>query len=189
MTESSLGTAIGRLVEEFFERRGAAFRAAGKACAAALDAGGTILAFGNGGSAAEAQHFTAELVNKFGRPRRALRAVTLSADTSVLTSIGNDLSFEAVFSRQIEALGRSGDVALALSTSGRSPNILAALAAARALGLTTIALTGRGGGALGPAADFLLDVDSAETPRVQEVHLAIIHCLTEEVENRLQLNT
>ncbi len=186
MIEPTLGGRIGRLVDEFFERRGTAFREAAAACAAALDRGGTILAFGNGGSAAEAQHFVAELVNKFLKPRRALRAVTLSADTSILTSIGNDLSFEAVFSRQIEALGRSGDVVVALSTSGQSPNIVAALALAKAMGLTTIALTGRGGGKLGPSADFLLDVDSYETPRIQEVHLAVIHVLAEEIENRLQ---
>jgi D-sedoheptulose 7-phosphate isomerase len=187
MTEPSLGAVIGRLVDEFFDRRGAAFRAAGKACAAALDAGGTILTFGNGGSAAEAQHFTAELVNKFGRPRRALRAVTLSADTSVLTSIGNDLSFEAVFSRPIEALGRPGDIALALSTSGLSANIVAGLAAAKTGGLTTVVLTGRGGGKLGPLADFLLDVDSTETPRIQEAHLVIVHRLVGEIEDRLPL--
>jgi D-sedoheptulose 7-phosphate isomerase len=187
MNELSLGSTIGRLVDEFFERRGAAFREAGAACAASLAAGGTILAFGNGGSAAEAQHFTAEMVNKFRRPRRALRAVTLSADTSVLTSVGNDVSFDAVFSRSIEALGRPGDVALALSTSGRSPNIAAALSAAKAGGLTTVVLTGRGGGALGPLADHLLDVDSPETPRVQEVHLVIVHRLVEEIEDRLPL--
>ncbi len=187
MNEPTLGGRIGRLVDEFFERRGTAFRDGAAACAAALARGGTILAFGNGGSAAEAQHFVAELVNKFRKPRRALRAVTLSADTSILTSIGNDLSFEAVFSRQIEALGEAGDVALALSTSGQSPNIISALATAKAMGLTTIALTGRGGGKLGPSTDFLLDVDSYETPRIQEVHLAVIHLLTEEIEDRLQL--
>ena len=114
MSEATLGGTIGRLVDAFFDRRGAAYRAAADACAASLARDGAILAFGNGGSAAEAQHFTAELVNKFRRPRRALRAVTLSADTSVLTSIGNDVSFEAVFSRQIEALGRPGDVVLTL---------------------------------------------------------------------------
>jgi D-sedoheptulose 7-phosphate isomerase len=187
MNEPTLGGRIGLLVDEFFERRGTAFREAAAACAGALARGGTILAFGNGGSAAEAQHFVAELVNKFHKPRRALRAVTLSADTSVLTSIGNDLAFEAVFSRQIEALGDAGDVALALTTSGCSPNILSALAAAKSMGLTTVALTGRGGGKAGPLTDFLLDVDSSETPRIQEVHLVIIHLLTEEIENRLQI--
>lgn len=185
MTEPSLGRVIGRLVDDFFTARGKIFTDAAAACAASLAKGGMILAFGNGGSAAEAQHFIAELVNKFRRPRRALRAVTLSADTSVLTSIGNDMSFESVFSRQIEALGDPGDVVIALSTSGRSPNVIAALIAAKAKGLMTIALTGRGGGQLGPLTDFLLDVDSVETPRIQEVHLAVLHILTEEIENRL----
>ena len=120
--------------------------AAVAACVAALRGGGKILAMGNGGSAAEAQHFTAELVNKFSRPRPGLRAVTLSTDTSVLTSIANDISFDAVFSRQIEALGDRGDVALALTTSGNSPNILRALRAAREKGMKSIALTGMGGG-------------------------------------------
>jgi D-sedoheptulose 7-phosphate isomerase len=187
MNETSLGVTIGRLVDEFFDRRGDAFRSAAEACASSLAAGGTILALGNGGSAAEAQHFTAELVNKFRRPRRALRAITLSADTSVLTSIGNDVSFDAVFSRSIEALGRPGDIALALSTSGQSANIAAGLAAAKSGGMKTVVLTGRGGGKLGPLADFLLDVDSTATPRIQEVHLVIVHRLVEEIEDRLPL--
>jgi D-sedoheptulose 7-phosphate isomerase len=187
MNEATLGGTLGRLVDEFFDRRGAAFRAAGEACAAALAGGGMVLAFGNGGSAAEAQHFVAELVNKFSRPRRALRAVTLSADTSVLTSIGNDVSFDAVFSRQVEALGRPGDVVLALSTSGQSANIFAGLTAAKGAGLKTVVLTGRGGGRLAPLADHLLDVDSAETPRIQEVHLVIVHRMVEAIEDRLPL--
>jgi D-sedoheptulose 7-phosphate isomerase len=188
MTESTLGSGIGRLVDEFFAGRGRVFAGAAAACAESLAREGMILALGNGGSAAEAQHFVAELVNKFRRPRRGLRAVTLSADTSVLTSIGNDMSFEAVFSRQIETLGRKGDVVLALSTSGNSPNIVAALETARAHGLTTIALTGEGGGKLAPLCDFLLDVPSSETPRIQEVHLVAIHILTEEIESRLGLS-
>ncbi len=188
MTEPTLGREIGRLVDEFFDRRGRDFREAAAACAAALARGGTIFALGNGGSAAEAQHFVAELVNKFRKPRAALRAVTLSADSSVVTSIGNDISFEAVFSRQIEALGDRGDVVLALSTSGNSPNVLAALQTARERGLTSISLTGQGGGRLGAWTDFLLDVASEEIPRIQEVHLVIIHLLTEEIEARLGLS-
>jgi D-sedoheptulose 7-phosphate isomerase len=174
-----------RLLEEFDRERAAALEAAVAACAGALAAGRKILAFGNGGSAAEAQHFVAELVNKFGRPRPALRAVTLSADTSVLTSIGNDIDFAAVFSRQIEALGDPGDVALALSTSGASPNVIAGLRAARAKGMTTIGLTGRGGGAMAGLCDHLLDVASSETPRVQEIHLYLLHVLAAEIERRL----
>ncbi len=182
-----LGAELAGLIEAFFTERGEAFSEALEACANALFRGRKILAFGNGGSAAEAQHFVAELVNKFLRPRPALRAVSLSADTSILTSVGNDVSFEAVFSRQIEALGDAGDVALALSTSGRSPNIIAALRAAKARGLRTIALTGRGGGDLGPIADFLLAVPSAETPRIQEVHLVLLHLLAQGIEERIKL--
>jgi D-sedoheptulose 7-phosphate isomerase len=119
-----------RLLDEFFRARGETLDAAVAASAGALAAGRKILAFGNGGSAAEAQHFVAELVNKFRRPRPALRAVALAADMCVLTSIGNDVDFASVFSRQIEALGDAGDVALALSTSGASPNVIAGLKAA-----------------------------------------------------------
>jgi D-sedoheptulose 7-phosphate isomerase len=181
MNGRSIGLELGRLTDEFFETRAAAYRGAVDACVAALRGGGKILALGNGGSAAEAQHFVAELVNKFSRPRPALRAVALSTDTSVLTSIANDISFDAVFSRQIEALGDPGDVLLALSTSGQSPNILRALQTAHERGLKSVALTGRGGGKLA-GADILLDVPSAETPRVQEVHLVIIHTLVTDIE-------
>ena len=182
MPENTIGRDLGGLVEEFFSLRGGICEKAAAACAACLSRGGKILAFGNGGSAAEAQHFVAELVNKFLRPRRALRAVALSTDSSVLTSIGNDVSFDAVFSRQIEALGDAGDVALALSTSGNSPNVLHALREAKARGMTTIALTGRGGGRLAEIPDFLLDVPSTDTPRIQEVHLVVIHYLAQAIE-------
>jgi D-sedoheptulose 7-phosphate isomerase len=143
------------------------------------------LIFGNGGSAAEAQHFAAELVNRFLKDRPALAAISLSTDTSALTSIANDSSFERVFSRQIEALGREGDVAVALSTSGRSPNILKALSAARRKKLLSIALTGKDGEKLRPLADFLLDVPSADTPRVQEVHLVLLHLMAGTIEEAL----
>jgi len=185
MNERTVGTELGRLVDAFFESRRREFQAAAAECRTALAGGRKILACGNGGSAAEAQHFVAELVNKFLKPRQALRAVTLSADTSILTSIGNDVSFDAVFSRQVEALGDPGDVLLALSTSGQSPNILEAVRTARRLGLKTVALTGRGGGRLAGEADILLDVPSAETPRVQEVHLVILHLLAETFEGGL----
>ncbi|MBM3296366.1 MAG: SIS domain-containing protein [Candidatus Aminicenantes bacterium] len=150
-----------------------------------LRSGGKILAFGNGGSAAEAQHFVAELVNKFLRKRPAIRAISLTTDTSILTSVGNDLSFDRVFSRQIEALASEGDVALALSTSGTSPNIVRAVETARAMGLVTVALTGLGGGALAGAVDHLLAVPSANTPRIQEAHLFLLHRLALEAERRL----
>jgi D-sedoheptulose 7-phosphate isomerase len=134
MRGQGIGSELGRLTDEFFASRAEAYRRAVDGCVAALRGGRKILALGNGGSAAEAQHFTAELVNTFSRPRPALRALTLSADTSVLTSIGNDIAYEAVFSRQIEALGDAGDALLALTTSGGSPNVLRALEAGRARG-------------------------------------------------------
>jgi D-sedoheptulose 7-phosphate isomerase len=185
MSEPTIGGLLGRLTDEFFQTRRRAYEAAVASCLAALGAGRKILAAGNGGSAAEAQHFAAELVNKFSRPRPALRAMALSTDTSVMTSIANDDSYDAVFSRQIEAMGDAGDVLLALSTSGSSPNILRALAAAKERGLTSIALTGRGGGRMASSVDTLLDVPSTETPRIQEVHLVIIHCLVADIEKGL----
>ena len=174
-----------RLLKEFFATREAAFERAIDACVGALKSGRKILAFGNGGSAAEAQHFVAELVNKILKPRAALRAVTLSTDTSVLTCIGNDVSYNAVFSRQIEALGDLGDIALALTTSGNSPNVLEALRTAKEQGLVTIVLTGWSGGKSAPLADILLDVPSPETPRIQEIHLYLLHVLAGEIEERM----
>ena len=151
----------------------------------ALKAGRKVLAFGNGGSAAEAQHFAAELVNRFLKERRAIPAIALTTDTSALTAIANDRSFDQVFSRQIEAIGDKGDVAIALTTSGNSPNIIEGLKAAKAKGMLTIALTGDGGGKLAGLADFLLEVPSKSTPRIQEVHLLMLHIMAEEIEARL----
>ncbi len=185
MNPTALAKELSGLVGKTLSKNGAGIERAGSACRAALAAGGQILAFGNGGSAAEAQHFVAELVNKFGAPRPALRAVSLTTDTSILTSIANDMSFAAVFSRQIEALGRAGDVALALSTSGTSANVMRGLAAARKRGLITIGLTGADGGKMGPLCDFLLRVPSKSTPRVQEMHLVLLHLLAAEIERDL----
>lgn len=140
-----------------------------------LRAGGKLLAFGNGGSAADAQHLSAELVGRFEREREALAAVALTTDTSVITAIGNDYAFDRVFARQISALGRPGDVAFGISTSGGSVNVLAALQEARARGLQTIALTGRDGGAVGRAADVHVNVPHDSTARVQEVHRTLLH--------------
>jgi phosphoheptose isomerase len=159
--------------------------AAAAAIAAALERGGTLLVFGNGGSASDAQHVASELVNRFQRERAALAAVALTADTSVLTSIGNDYGFDRVFARQIEAVGRPGDVALGISTSGASANVLAALEAAKARGLTTIAFTGRDGGAVGRAAAIHVNVPSEVTARVQEVHRTLLHIVCGLVEARL----
>jgi len=148
----------------------------------ALKRGGTLLMFGNGGSASDAQHMAAELVGRFQRERRALAAIALTADTSVVTAIANDEAFDRVFTRQIEAVGRSGDVAFGVSTSGASANVVAALQAARARGLQTIALTGRDGGAAGRAAAIHINVPSHVTARVQEVHRTILHIICDLVE-------
>ena len=146
-------------------------------------AGGKLLVFGNGGSAADAQHLAAELVNRFQREREAIAALALTTDASILTSVANDYSFDRVFVRQIEALGRAGDVALGISTSGGSANVVSGLQAARARGLKTIALTGRDGGAVGPLADVHLNVPEQSTARVQEVHRTLIHAICELVED------
>ena len=156
--------------------------AAAAAIVDALAGGGKLLLFGNGGSAADAQHVAAELVGRFTRERVALAALALTTDTSVLTSVGNDYAFERVFARQVEALGRPGDVALGISTSGASPNVVAALEAAQALRMSTIALTGGDGGAVGRAATIHVNVASADTARVQEVHRTLLHVICDIVE-------
>ena len=148
----------------------------------ALEAGGKLLAFGNGGSAADAQHLVAELVGRFQKERAGFAAVALTADTSLLTSVANDYGFERVFARQVDALGAAGDVAFGISTSGVSPNVVAALEAARARGLRTIALTGRDGGKAGRVADVHINVPDDCTARVQEVHITLIHAICEIVE-------
>lgn len=169
--------------ERMSANAGTVVRAA-QAMAAALKAGRTVFAFGNGGSAADAQHFTAELVGRYERERRGWPAVALSTDTSALTAIGNDYGFEQVFARQLAALGRPGDVAFAITTSGNSPNVLRALEAAKARGLVTIALTGRGGEA-GKIAAHHVGVDEDRTPRVQEVHATLLHVMCELMEMEL----
>jgi phosphoheptose isomerase len=158
---------------------------AARAISSAFDADRKLLIFGNGGSAGDAQHMATELVVRFVRERRALPALALSADTSVITATANDYAYDRVFVRQIEALGRSGDVAFAISTSGGSPNVLAAIGAATARGLRTIALTGRDGGPIGAAAEIHINVPDASTARVQEVHRTLIHAICELVERRL----
>jgi len=155
---------------------------AASAIAGALESGGKLLAFGNGGSAGDAQHLVAELVGRFQKERAGFAAVALTADTSLLTSVANDYGFERVFARQIEALGAAGDVAFAISTSGVSPNVVAALKAARARRLRTIALTGRDGGEAGRLAEVHINVPDDCTARVQEVHITLIHAICEIVE-------
>jgi phosphoheptose isomerase len=159
--------------------------AAANAVRRALADSHSLLAFGNGGSAADAQHFVAELVGRFVRERRGLSAVALTTDTSILTAVGNDFGFDRVFARQIEALGRAGDVALAITTSGRSPNVIRGLEMAAARGLTTIALTGGDGGDAGRIASVHVNVPETVMARIQEVHMTVLHLICELVEEEL----
>jgi D-sedoheptulose 7-phosphate isomerase len=152
------------------------------AMTATLRAGGKILWCGNGGSAAESQHLAAELVGRFRRERRALASVALTTDTSILTCVANDYGYEAVFSRQVEALGNRGDVLVGISTSGNSRNVIAALEAARAQGLVTVAFTGGGGGGMAAPADHLFTVASRDTARIQEAHILAGHILCDWIE-------
>lgn len=152
-------------------------------CVAALRAGGCIWFIGNGGSAADAQHFAAELEGRFRRDRRPYRAMALSVNSSTLTAVGNDLGFENVFARQVEAHVQKGDILVAISTSGRSPNILRAAEAARRQGAWVIAMTGRSGGALAGLAHIALCAPADETPRIQECHTTLGHVLCQAVED------
>ena len=174
-----------RLREQFFNENAQAVVAAGRTLALCLAKGGKILFCGNGGSAADAQHLAAEFVNRFQLERPPLPAVALTTDTSILTAIGNDYGFDQVFARQVAALGQSGDVAFGVSTSGRSPNVVAALETAAARQLHTIALTGGDGGAVGRAAAIHINVPSSSTPRVQEVHRTLLHILCDIVEREM----
>jgi D-sedoheptulose 7-phosphate isomerase len=154
----------------------------------AIDNKCKILACGNGGSAADAQHFIAELVGRFEHERRPLPGITLSADTSIMTAVGNDYGFDCVFGRQIQALGRAGDVLVCLSTSGESPNVLRAVEVAQACAMTVIALTGKGGGTLGKRMtdkDIHLCVPHDRTMRIQEVHILLLHALCDGLDAHL----
>ncbi|MDA8412578.1 MAG: D-sedoheptulose 7-phosphate isomerase [Desulfobacteraceae bacterium] len=153
--------------------------------AAALGNGNKLLVMGNGGSAADSQHFVAEIVGRFKLERKALPAVALSTDTSILTAIGNDYGFEAIFSRQVEALAAPGDIVVGISTSGNSPNVLKALKVARERGCLTIGLLGKDGGSIRPACDLSLVVPTTDTPRIQEGHITIIHIVCDLVERTL----
>jgi D-sedoheptulose 7-phosphate isomerase len=150
---------------------------------AVFRSGGRAFFFGNGGSAADSQHIAAEFVGRFQKERRALPAVALTTDTSILTSLANDYSFEVVFSRQLEALGKKGDVAIGFSTSGNSPNILLALRKAGEMGIRTVVFTGHEGGQAARIADVAIVVPSTVTARIQESHIVIAHAICELVEN------
>lgn len=151
----------------------------------ALSSGNKLLVMGNGGSAADAQHFAAEIIGRFKMERRALPAIALTTDSSALTAIGNDYGFEAVFSRQVEGLGAPGDVVFGISTSGNSPNVLSALARGRELGCRTISLLGRDGGTIKSVSDISIIVPSNDTPRIQEGHITIIHIICDLIEKRM----
>jgi D-sedoheptulose 7-phosphate isomerase len=163
----------------------AAARKAAEVVIAALRSGNKLLIIGNGGSAADAQHIAAEIVGRYKQDRPAYAAIALTTDTSALTAIANDYGFEQVFARQVAGLGSRGDVLLALSTSGRSPNILAALRTARDRGLVTIGFTGSKGDTLGALCDHLLVAPSDDTPVIQQIHLAIGHGICDEIEQAL----
>jgi len=163
----------------------ASLQAASQACIASLKQGGKVLLVGNGGSAADAQHIAGELVSRFAFDRPGLPAIALTTDTSILTAIGNDYGYERLFARQVQALGRAGDVLIAYSTSGKSPNILLALHEAREKGLCCVGFTGNRGGPMRDVCDHLLEVPSADTPKIQEGHLVLGHILCGLVETAM----
>lgn len=169
----------------FFEDHSTEVQSAAEMIAGALKSGGKLLLFGNGGSAADAQHIAGELVNRFLRERRGLPAMALTTDGGVLTCIANDTGFENVFARQIEALGNKGDIAFAISTSGGSPNVERACERAKELGLRVVGLLGRDGGRVAPLCDLALIVPSQDTQRIQETHNLIGHILCELIEAEL----
>lgn len=192
----AVDTGVRQAIEEIFRESGETalgflrghadqIEAVAGAAAATLRRGGTLILFGNGGSATQAQHLAAEFVNRFQVERPALPALALTADVAALTSIANDRGVEALFARQLEALGRPGDMAFALSTSGRSPNVLKAVEVARSRRMATVALTGAGGDALAARCDFAFVVPSRSVARIQEVHLLLGHTLCHLVEAAL----
>lgn len=171
-----------QIMAEIVEKHLDGLTTAARLLAKTFQNGHKVLIFGNGGSAADAQHITAEFVNRFQIERPPLAAVALTTDTSILTAIGNDYDFSDIFVKQIQALGRPGDVAWGISTSGNSPNVVKALQAARHLGMHTLAVTGQGGGKMAPLADIAIIVPSPETPRIQEVQLTIGHIIVDLVD-------
>jgi D-sedoheptulose 7-phosphate isomerase len=179
------GQELSSLIERFCAEQAGTVALMADAMVKAVRGGGKVLALGNGGSAADAQHFAAEMVNRFLMERKALPAVALSTDTSVLTSIANDYSFEGVFSRQVEALGREGDVLLAISTSGTSPNVLKALEQANIFSMVTIGMTGGDPGKMSSLCDICMSVPGRLAPRIQEVHHLALHLICEIMEIQL----
>ncbi|MBL7073322.1 MAG: SIS domain-containing protein [Candidatus Omnitrophica bacterium] len=176
-----------RAKKDFFldERNIGAVSSAAEALLECYERGAKVIVFGNGGSAADSQHFAAELMVRFEKERKALPVIALTTDTSILTATANDYSFEDIFSRQIDALGNDLDVAVAISTSGNSKNVLKAVRAARRRGIKVIALTASGGGELAGIANISISVNEKNTARIQEVHIVIIHILSKLVENSI----
>jgi D-sedoheptulose 7-phosphate isomerase len=174
------------LKKSFFAANEAKIAEVAKAICAALEGGNKLLLYGNGGSAADAQHIAAEFVGRFQRERRPLPAIALTTDTSILTSLGNDYGYAEIFTRQLRALGRAGDVSIAISTSGNSPNVAQAIPIAREMGLVTIGLTGGDGGVLGAQVRYNLCVPHKSAARVQEVHIMIGHILCELVDKHMK---
>ncbi len=172
-----------RLKESFFAANGEKIAAVAREICRALENGKKILLFGNGGSAADAQHLAAEWVGRFARERRPLAALALTTDTSILTSVSNDYGYERVFERQVRALGQPGDLAVGISTSGSSSNVCLAMEAAAEMGLVTIGLTGCDGGLLGNRVQYHINVPHREAARVQEVHIMIGHLLCQLVDD------
>ena len=174
-----------RVKAKFFEENKEAIVRTAETIAHGLRNGHKVLFFGNGGSAADAQHLAAELVGRFGPDRPALAGISLSTDTSILTAVGNDYGYEQVFSRQIAALGQAGDTAIAISTSGNSPSVLEAIDMARSKGLFTVGFTGETGGKMKDRVEVLFRVPSPQTPRIQETHLLLGHILCDLVDRQL----
>jgi len=174
------------LKESFFAANEAKIMAVARAICEALDRGNKVLLYGNGGSAADAQHIAAEFVGRFQRERQPLAAMALTTDTSILTSLSNDYGFSEIFARQMRALGRQADVSIAISTSGNSPNVVLATSMAREMGLVTVGLTGNDGGELGAQVQYHLCVPHRTTARVQETHIMIGHILCELVDEHMK---
>ncbi len=174
-----------RVKSEFFQNNATLIADTAEKMAQALRDGRKILLFGNGGSAADAQHIAAEFVGRFIPDRIPLPALSLATDSSALTSLGNDYGYNAVFSRQVQALGNTGDIAIGISTSGNSPNVLEAMDVARTKGLLTIGFTGESGGKMNGRTDVLFRVPSGMTPRIQETHITLGHVLCELIDREL----
>jgi D-sedoheptulose 7-phosphate isomerase len=175
--------------QRFFAEHATEVTQAAELIIASIKAGGKVMIFGNGGSAADAQHIAAELVNRLTYDRPPIAALALTTDTSILTSVGNDSSFDELFERQLRALGHAGDVALAISTSGNSPNVMRAVEAARQLHIKVVSFTGRNGGKLAPLSDVALVVEADNTQHIQETHITIGHLLCELIQDAIYGDT